>query len=230
MVVRGHDNDNPWKVRVRKVGVNQVNKMFNRDFTQRVKGKDPLGQKLPRRGNRLTRTVAILFMALIGWRITGGLPNLEKFIIVGAPHTSNWDFVLVMATATALGVRISWMGKHTLFRGPANRVLRWMGGIPIDRRATQGVVGENVQAFNGRDKLILCITPEGTRSKVRAWKSGFYQIALGAGVPILLAAFDYAHKAIDLGPVLQPSGNYEADLARIRAHYAAIRGKYPEKA
>lgn len=195
----------------------------------RVKGNMEPGPQLPRRGNRFTRALAVLFMALIGWRVTGGLPNLDKFIIVGAPHTSNWDFVLVMATATAVGVRISWMGKHSLFRGPMNPVFRWMGGIPINRQATQGVVGENVRAFHGRDKLVLCITPEGTRSKVREWRSGFYQIALGAGVPILLAAFDYTHKAVALGPVIEPTGNYEADLAQIKAHYATIRGKYPDK-
>jgi 1-acyl-sn-glycerol-3-phosphate acyltransferase len=169
-------------------------------------------------------------MVAIGWRITGEMPNLGKFVIIGAPHTSNWDFVLVLATAAALGVRISWMGKHTLFRGPFGRFLRWSGGVPIDRRQARGVVGESVEAFGRSAKLILCITPEGTRSKVREWKSGFYQIALSAGVPILLAAFDYGHKAIDLGPLMWPSGDYDADLARIKAHYQPIRARHPQQA
>lgn len=201
-------------------------------FSNRVIGEMPIGDqlpdKLPRRGNRMTHALAILFMAAVGWRITGTMPNLDKFIIVGVPHTSNWDFVMVIATAAALGVRISWMGKHSLFRGPMGPIMRWLGGVPVNRHAAHGVVGENVAAFSERSKLILCITPEGTRSKVREWKSGFYQIALGAQVPILLAAFDYDRKAVDFGPLVQPGGNYEADLACMKAHYAPIRGKHPQ--
>lgn len=189
-----------------------------------------LGARLPRRGNRFTRSLAIFFMAMIGWRVTGGLPNLDKFIIIGAPHTSNWDFVLVIAAATSLGIRISWMGKHTMFWGPLGLLFRWMGGVPVDRRAKYGVVGESVAAFKRQEKLILGIAPEGTRGRVREWKSGFYRIAEGAHVPILLAAFDYGGKQINLGPVLRPSGDFEHDLALIRAHYAPIRPRYQEKA
>lgn len=197
---------------------------------EKVTGNIEVGEQTPRRGNRITRALAILFMAFIGWRIGGNVPDLHKFIIVGAPHTSNWDFILVIATASALGIRISWMAKHSLFKGPMGPVFRWMGGIPIDRRATHGVVGENIEAFKRRDKLILCITPEGTRSLVKKWKSGFYQIALGANVPILLAGFDYKNKVIDLGPMVKPSGNYEKDLERIKTHYATIQGKHKDKA
>lgn len=196
---------------------------------QQVINNGEVGKCIPRRGNWVTRVLAILFMAAIGWRITGEMPNLHKFIIIGAPHTSNWDFVLVIATATALGVRISWMGKHSLFRGPLGPLFRWMGGIPVDRRATHGVVGENVQAFQKMEKLILCITPEGTRQHVREWKSGFYQIAMQSGVPVQLAAFDYGHKVVDLGPIMEPTGDYEADLAQIKAHYAPIRPRYPQQ-
>ncbi len=203
--------------------------MTTNSLKQRVIKTEEVGTHIPRRGNRVTRALAILFMLAIGWRIGGTLPDLHKFIIVGAPHTSNWDFILVIATATALGVRISWMGKHSLFRGPMGPVFRWMGGIPVDRRATHGVVGENVQAFQKMEKLILCITPEGTRQQVREWKSGFYQIAVQANVPVLLAAFDYGNKVVDLGPVLTPSGDYEADLSRIKAHYAPIRPRYPDQ-
>ncbi len=203
--------------------------MITKNLKQRVVRTGEVGEGVPRRGNRITRALAILFMAAIGWRITGGLPDLHKFIIVGAPHTSNWDFILVIATATALGVRISWMGKHSLFRGPMGPVFRWMGGIPIDRRAKQGIVGENVRAFQQMEDLILCITPEGTRQRVHEWRSGFYQIAMQANVPVLLAAFDYGHKVVDLGPVIQPSGDYESDLAQIKAHYAPIRPRFPQQ-
>lgn len=188
------------------------------------------GAQLPPRGNRVTRALALFFMMLIGWRIGGNIPDLQKLIIIGAPHTSNWDFVLVIATATALGVRISWMGKNSLFKGPLGPIFRWLGGIPVNRQAAHGVVGENVAAFSLQEKLILCITPEGTRSQVRKWKSGFYQIALGAKVPLLLAGFDYVNKVVDFGPLFEPSGDYEADLALIKAHYAPIQGKHVDRA
>lgn len=202
--------------------------MSNKLKEQVVKS-DAVGESVPRRGNRITRGLAILFLAAIGWRISGELPNLHKFIIVGAPHTSNWDFILVIATATALGVRISWMAKHSLFRGPLGPIFRWMGGVSVDRRATHGVVGENVQAFQQLENLILCLTPEGTRQQVHEWKSGFYQIATRAEVPILLAAFDYGNKVMALGPVIAPTGNYEMDLARIKTHYAPVRPRHPQQ-
>jgi 1-acyl-sn-glycerol-3-phosphate acyltransferase len=138
--------------------------------------------------------------------------------------------VLVIATASALGVRISWMGKSSLFKGPMGPIFRWMGGIPVNRHAAHGIVGENVAAFSQQEKLILCITPEGTRSQVRKWKSGFYQIALGAKVPLLLAGFDYKNKVLDFGPLFEPSGDYEHDLEWIKAHYAAIQGKHVDRA
>jgi 1-acyl-sn-glycerol-3-phosphate acyltransferase len=203
--------------------------MFTNKFKQRVITNEKVGNSVPRRGNRFTRALAILFLAAIGWRISGELPNLHKFIIVGAPHTSNWDFILFLATATALGVRASWMAKHSLFRGPMGPLFRWMGGVPIDRRAAHGVVGENVQAFQKMEDLILCITPEGTRQRVREWRSGFYQIAMQAGVPVQLAAFDYGHKVVDLGPIIEPSGDYESDLMRIKAHYAPVRPRHPQQ-
>ncbi|HXV97904.1 MAG TPA: lysophospholipid acyltransferase family protein [Anaerolineae bacterium] len=202
---------------------------MRKEFKRNVVEVSEVGASLPRRGNRLTRALAILFMAAIGWRIGGELPNLHKFIIIGAPHTSNWDFVLVMATATALGVRISWMAKHSLFWGPLGPVFRWMGGVSVDRRAKHGVVGESVQAFQQLENLILCLTPEGTRQRVNEWKSGFYQIAMRAEVPILLAAFDYGNKMVALGPMIEPTGNYEVDLTRIKAHYAVVRPRHPQQ-
>lgn len=189
-----------------------------------------LGEKLPRRGNRFSRALGLLFLGAIGWRVSGEVPNLSKFIIIGAPHTSNWDFILVMATAAVLNIHISWMAKHSLFRGPTGPFFRWLGGIPIDRRKAHGVVGEYVEAFGQRQHLLLCITPEGTRTKVREWKSGFYQIATKANVPILLAAFDYGKKQVRFGPMVTPSGDYEKDLAYIKSQYALVQGKYPEMA
>ena len=187
-----------------------------------------IGKNVPRRGNKISRKLAKWSMKLFGWSINGEVPNLGKFIIIGAPHTSNWDFLLVIATAAALNIRISWMAKHSLFRGPMGPIFRWMGGVAVDRRVAGGIVGDSVNTFNNADELILCITPEGTRDKVQAWKSGFYRIAEEAKIPILLATFDYEKKVVGLGPVVTPSGDYDADLTDIKAHYAGIKGKHPQ--
>ena len=187
-----------------------------------------IGNHVPRRGNSFSRKFAQWSMKLFGWSIQGELPNLSKFIIVGAPHTSNWDFILVIATAAALNVRISWMAKHSLFRGPMGPVFRWMGGIAVDRKAAGGVVGDSVNTFNKTEKLILCITPEGTRGKVTTWKSGFYRIAQNAEIPILLASFDYGKKVVGLGPVYRPSGDFDADLVEIKKHYEDVQAKHPK--
>jgi 1-acyl-sn-glycerol-3-phosphate acyltransferase len=185
-----------------------------------------IGELVPRRGNLFTRWLSATALRLAGWRAMGKLPNAPKFIIIGAPHTSNWDFVLVMLASIKLNVRISWMGKQSLFRGVQGKVLRWLGGIPIDRNAAGGVVRENVRAFDRAKQLVLCITPEGTRSDAEEWKSGFYRIAQEAGVPILLAAFDFRNRVVWLGPTLEISGDYAADLAHIQDHYRGIRGRH----
>lgn len=193
------------------------------DLTKKITGNLAIGPNLPRRGNRISRGLAVLIMALFGWRITGNVPDIPKFVIIGAPHSSNLDFLLVIATASALGIRISWMAKHTLFRGPLNNFFRWMGGIPVDRGATNGIVGDTIETFNKQEKLIVCITPEGTRRQLNKWKSGFYHIALGANVPVMMAAFDYGTKVVDLGPMLVPSGDFETDFVNIKAHYAGVK-------
>ena len=190
----------------------------------------PLGENLPRRGSKITRKLIFWAMRLFGWKISGEIPNLKKFIIIGAPHTSNWDFVIVIATASTVGIRISWMGKHTLFRKPLGPIFHWMGGVAVNRRAVGGIVSDTARTFDQADQLILCITPEGTRDKVTVWKSGFYHIAQEANVPILLAAFDYGEKVVTLGPLLQPSGDYETDLENIKAHYKGVKAKHPQSA
>ncbi len=188
-----------------------------------------IGQNVPRNGNKVSRKLAHWGMKLFGWSITGQLPDLNKFIIIGAPHTSNWDFILVIATGLTLGVPISWLGKHSLFRGPMGPVFRWMGGVAVDRKAAGGVVGDSVKTFKKSDHLILCITPEGTRNKVKKWKAGFYYISQKANVPILLAAFDYGKKVVNLGPLLTPSSDYKVDIEIIKKHYAPIQARHPQK-
>ncbi|MCA9958407.1 MAG: lysophospholipid acyltransferase family protein [Chloroflexota bacterium] len=186
-----------------------------------------LGEAVPKRGNRYSRAFAIGLLAIFGWRITGEIPNLPKFLVVGAPHTSNWDMLLGMVGMYAIGFQIFWMAKHSLFRWPFAGLMRWLGGVPVDRRATQGLVGQMIEAFQAREKLILVVLPEGTRSKTRQWKTGFYHIAVGAHVPLVMAKFDYGRKTLCFGPMVELSNNIEADLPHIQSMFADIVGKHP---
>jgi 1-acyl-sn-glycerol-3-phosphate acyltransferase len=187
-----------------------------------------LGDSVPRRGGPLTRNFARLTMKLFGWEIEGVLPNSDKLLIIGAPHTSNWDWILVMFTAYSLGVRISWMAKHTLFKKPFGGIMRWLGGVAIDRRGKHNTVEQAVYSFKETEKLVLCITPEGTRSKVREWKQGFYHIAHGADVPVVVAAFDYGRKRVRFGPTFKPTGNLEEDLPIIKSFYDGVVARHPQ--
>lgn len=157
-----------------------------------------------------------------GWQLSGEIPALKKAVIIGAPHTSNWDFPLAMGLAFCFRVKIFWMGKHTLFRWPFGGFMRWLGGIPVNRSSSQNLVAQAVTAMNERNELILAIPPEGTRKQVRQWKTGFYFIAHESGVPIVLAFVDLKNKRAGFGPTLTPSGNLETDLETIKAFYAPI--------
>ena len=163
-------------------------------------------------------------MSMSGWRIEVDLPNLPKFVLIGAPHTSNWDFIIAMATLFALGIKISWMGKHTIFRWPFIGILEWLGGVPIDRTVQSGgSVNQIIEAFNNHDKFVIGILPEGTRAKVSKWKSGFYHIARGAKVPIVLVRFDYDQKVMGVGPTIELSGDITADMIYIRTFFAGLK-------
>lgn len=186
-----------------------------------------VGESLPRFGGVMLERIARVIMASLGWTIRGELPNLPKFVVIGTPHRSNWDWFLVMATAYALNVRISWMMKHTMFRGPLGTLSGRLGGVSINRREMQGVVEDCVANFQRFDKFVLCITPEGTRSKVREWKKGFYHIATGAGVPIVPAIFDYGLKQVRFAPAFTPTGDLTADLSSLQALYAGVTPKNP---
>ena len=186
-----------------------------------------LGSEIPRRGNAAVRAFGRGLLRLLGWRVEGEMPNLPKFVAAVAPHTSNWDFVVGAAAMFALDLKIEFIGKHTLFRGPLAPVMRWMGGIPVDRSSAHGVVGEAVAAFARVDRRILAIAPQGTRRPVPRFKTGFLHIARGAGVPVMLAAFDYDARVIRFGPTLQIGEDIEAERARIEAYFAPIRGRHP---
>lgn len=185
---------------------------------------------IPKRGNFLTKAIARFWLFVFGWRFEGDLPNVAKAVVIAAPHTSNWDFLLGMAVIFAVGVDIKWLGKHTFVRGPLSGILRWLGGIPVDRSVPQGMVGQTIAEFARRDKLLLGLAPEGTRKKVDRWKMGFYHIAQGAGVPILPVYFDYGRKVVGFSPLVIPSGDGAADMAKIGSVYEGVIGRNPEQA
>lgn len=164
---------------------------------------------------------------LFGWKILGETPTYRKFVLIAAPHTSNWDFPFMLATAYAMQVHISWFGKHTLFIPPWGWLMRRLGGVPVDRRAPQTLVMQMVEKFRQSDDLVLAVPPEGTRRKVDVWKSGFYHIASESGVPIGLGYLDYRRKLCGVGMFVMPSGKVNEDMNRIRGFYRDIRGKHP---
>jgi 1-acyl-sn-glycerol-3-phosphate acyltransferase len=173
--------------------------------------------------------LANLILKLFGWRAVGSLAGQPKCVIVVAPHTSNWDFPVLMLMAITLRLKVAWMGKHTLFRPPFGPIMRWLGGLPIDRSARHNMVEQAVESFRTHDRLLLAIPPEGTRKRAPYWRSGFYHIALGAQVPIALAFADYRRKVGGIAGMIMPSGDIDADMALIRDFYSGIIGKRPEQ-
>jgi 1-acyl-sn-glycerol-3-phosphate acyltransferase len=179
------------------------------------------------RTGRLARGLGRLYLRLTGWRVEGRIPAGAKAVVIAAPHTSNWDLPIMLAVSYVLGIRPAWLGKRELFRAPFGGVMRWLGGVPVDRRVRQNHVQQAVAAFAAADRLYLVIPPSGTRSRATHWKSGFYHIARGAEVPIVCAFLDYRRKVGGIGPVLMPSPSVAADMAVIRAFYADVTGRYP---
>jgi 1-acyl-sn-glycerol-3-phosphate acyltransferase len=183
-----------------------------------------LPPSLPRRGNALSKLLARGVLALFGWRVDGEFPDRAKLIAIVAPHTSNWDFVLGIAAIFALGLGVRFLGKHTLFRPPLGWFMRWLGGTPVVRETPQGAVGDAVEMIAREEKVLLAIAPAGTRKRGTPWRSGFYNIALAAKLPIVPVGFDFGRKAVRLFPLFEPTGSYEADLANLQALYADVRG------
>lgn len=172
--------------------------------------------------------IAQLFLRWTGWEIEGPKPRSPKIVLVAAPHTSNWDLAYLLALAVRYDLRPRWMGKHSLFRGPMGWVMRGLGGIPVRRDRRGNLVEQMTRVFAEREELCLTVPPEGTRGRAECWKSGFYHIARGAGVPIVLGYLDYARRRGGFGPEFHPTGDLVADMDRIRAFYADKVGRYPE--
>jgi 1-acyl-sn-glycerol-3-phosphate acyltransferase len=181
-------------------------------------------------GATFARVVCSTWLKLGGWRMAGDWPEgVKKCVLVAAPHTSNWDGVNMLAAAGFYRIKLRWMGKKSLTRGPLGVITRWAGIVPIDRGAASNVVAEMKQAFAAAEHLVLAIAPEGTRTLATEWKKGFYHIAAGAGVPIVLSVLDYRRRTISLAAMLQPSGDYAADWAFIRGFYADAGPKFPAR-
>jgi 1-acyl-sn-glycerol-3-phosphate acyltransferase len=181
--------------------------------------------------NTVLRGLSLALLRLLGWRVEGALPaGVTKAVLIAAPHTSNWDLPYTLMTGFALRLNLYWMGKASIFRAPFGGVMRWLGGIAVDRSRTNNLVAASVEAIRAADgPLQLVVPPEGTRSKVRYWKTGFYHIAHGAGVPIVLSYMDYARKISGLGPVFHPTGDIDRDMETIKAFYAPFKGKNPDQ-
>lgn len=177
--------------------------------------------------NTLLRGFSLAFLRLTGWTVEGTLPpQAAKSVFIAAPHTSNWDLPYTLMVAFALRLNPYWMGKHTIFKGPFGPAMRWLGGIAVNRDQANNLVAASAQAIREADGPVqLIVPPEGTRSKTRYWKTGFYYIAQTAGVPIVMAYMDYSTKRSGLGPLFQPTGDVDADMAAIKAFYAPFKGK-----
>jgi len=178
----------------------------------------------------LLRLLAMGVLKLSGWKAIGKEIDHQRFVLIAAPHTSNWDFPLMLAVVLKLKLRVYWMGKDTLFPFPIGWLVKWLGGIPIDRSTSHNVVNETIRQYAEHEELIVLIPPEGTRSKVDRWKTGFYHIASKARVPILLGYVDTASKEAGIADFFHATGNLEDDMREIRAFYAAKKGINAENA
>ena len=179
--------------------------------------------------SRIFHYLARFFMRSFGWRVEGRLPTLSKFVLIGAPHTSNWDFVLFLGVMFSLRADVRFMGKAALFRPPHGWFFYFCGGIPVDRKKSTGLVEQMVDACNRSSRFILTIAPEGTRHHVTEWKRGFYHIAKGAGIPIVMAVVDGKNKEVRVGQVFQPTDDIEADMKAITGVFEGVVGINPRK-
>lgn len=172
--------------------------------------------------------LARVFLKLTGWTAHGSKPIARRYVLIAAPHTTNWDLPYLLAFAWLYGIHISWMGKHQLFTPPFGWLMRWLGGVPVVRNKSGDMVSQMAQVIDASNDICLVVPAEGTRTYVPHWKSGFYHIARTAEVPIVLSYLDYAKREGGFGPAILPTGDVAADMDEIRDFYADKQGKYPE--
>ncbi|MFI5312020.1 MAG: lysophospholipid acyltransferase family protein [Gemmatimonadales bacterium] len=188
-----------------------------------------IGDQVPQRGNAFSRLAAILAMRLSGWRFEGEMPNLPQFVVIVAPHTSNWDFAVGVMAMFALGIRGTFLGKHSLFRWPLGAMMRWLGGVPVDRSASHNVVEQTTDYFRHRPQIVLALSPEGTRRKLPEWRTGFWYVAKGASVPIVPMAFDYSRRMFRIYPPVVTSESRERDFEQLHALFDAKMARHPDR-
>lgn len=179
--------------------------------------------------NALMFVLSSLILKVLGWKKKGVLPDMPKYVVIAAPHTTNWDLPLTIFFAFAFRIKVYWMGKETIFKRPFGSIMRWLGGIPVDRSKSQSLVESSVQLMKKKEKVVMVIPPEGSRNRVNYWKSGFYYIAVGAGVPIVMGFLDYKKKVGGIGPIMYPTGDFNADIIRIQEFYKKVTPRYPQK-
>ena len=175
------------------------------------------------------RQIARLSLKLTRFTQVGEPPSESKYVLLSGPHTTNWDLLSLLMASWNTGSNLNWLGKHQLFRGPMNRIMRMLGGVPVRRDEARGMVESLADEFAAADHMALAIPAAGTRSHTDHWKSGFYRIALAADVPICMAFVDYSTRTVGFGPTMTPTGDVEADLDVFRAFYADKRGKFPDQ-
>lgn len=206
-----------------------TSKLSNLSQLPRLTRKD-LGCLVPRRGGKLTPIIASYLLKIAGWRTVGHIPDIPQAVVLALPHTSNVDGIYAIPSLFALDLKISIMGKHTLFKVPVlAQLLNWIGVIPIDRDNKGSVLQANIDKFKTGEPLFLGLSPEGTREYTKKWKTGFYYLALGANVPILPVALDYKTKEIRFLSLIHPTGDIEADLPKICTQYYGVIPRHPER-
>jgi len=165
---------------------------------------------------------------LFGWKVVGERPKYKKFVFIAAPHTSNWDFPIGRLSNSVMGIELKVLMKKSWFFFPVGYVLKWLGAMPIDRSKSGTVIDHIVGLFKEKEEFVFAITPEGTRSYVKYWKTGFYTIAQKANVPIVLGYLDFGKKETGIGPVIFPSGDRDADFKKIVEYYRHVKARHPE--
>lgn len=173
------------------------------------------------------RLYSFIFCKIMGWKIIGELPDLKKYIFVVAPHTSNWDFIIGVFVRGIKGFKSNFLAKRSLFKPPIGWFFRWMGGHAVDRSRSTRLVDQVIGIFNEEKEFRLAIAPEGTRKQVNEWKTGFYHIAVGAGIPLLPVVFDWEHKEVKIMDPYYPSGDQDQELAEIKSYFKGVKGKNP---
>ena len=178
----------------------------------------------------MLRSFARWMLRVGGWTTVGGVPEVPKAVFIAAPHTSNWDGLWALVYKVAFDIDVKFFAKHSLFWFPLGNILRALGGIDLDRGKAGTAVDEAIRMFETEEQFYFGLAPEGTRKKTAGWKTGFYRIAMGAGVPVYLGLLDYGRRRIGIGSKMELTGDVDADMAVIREFYEGVDGRWPEKA